>query len=85
MAIHRYGPTPSLSRGNKPTKLATQFYLFPILIMTHLTRSPESIKVLILDEELTWGEAYTGDTKPRFKRWKVLSLSELKQCLSTLR
>lgn len=53
--------------------------------MTHLTRSPESIKVLILDEELTWGEAYTGDTKPRFKRWKVLSISDLKQCLNNLR
>ena len=52
--------------------------------MSHFTPSPEHIKVLILDEELTWEEAYTGATKPRFKRWKVLTLSELKRCLKTL-
>ena len=36
------------------------------------------MKVLVLDEELTWTEAYTGATRPRFKRWKILPISQLK-------
>lgn len=41
----------------------------------------DQIKVLVLDEELTWTEAYTGATRPRFKRWKTLPLPQLKKCL----
>ena len=63
-------------------RAVTRFISFPFLIITHFTPSPENIKVLILDEELTWEEAYTGAKEPRFNRWKVLSLSELKKCLN---
>ncbi len=41
--------------------------------------SSNQMKVLVLDEELAWTEAYTGATRPRFKRWKVLPISQLKQ------
>jgi hypothetical protein len=48
--------------------------------MAHFTSIPNDPKVLILDEELTWGEAYTGERKPRFKRWKLVPLSQLQRC-----
>lgn len=49
--------------------------------MNHYNRRPQDIKLLILDEELTWEEAYTGARKPRFQRYKAIALPELKKCL----
>lgn len=46
--------------------------------MTNFTSNPNEPKVLVLDEELTWTEAYTGATVPRFKRYKLVPLSQLK-------
>lgn len=53
--------------------------------MTNFTTNPNEPKVLVLDEELTWTEAYTGATKPRFKRWKLVPLSLLQKCQNHMR
>lgn len=43
------------------------------------------MKILVLDEEPTWTEAYCrwmrGPPPPQRKRWKTITLSEFQQCL----
>ncbi len=48
--------------------------------MHQFTSKPNEPKVLVLDEELTWTEAYTGAHSPRFKRWKLVPLSQILRC-----
>ena len=53
--------------------------------MSQFTSHTNEPKVLILDEELTWTEAYTGATAPRFKRYKLVPYSQLHQCQNHIR
>jgi hypothetical protein len=48
--------------------------------MSNFTSYSNDPKVLVLDEALTWTEAYTGAHSPRFKRWKLVPLSQLLRC-----
>ena len=53
--------------------------------MTNFISNANEPKVLVLDEELTWTEAYTGAIRPRFKRWKLVPLSQLRSCQNRTR
>lgn len=65
-------------------------YLFsPHKTMPNSIAFSDHIKILVLDEEPTWTEAYIrwmgGSPLPSVPKWKVVPLSELKKCLQKIR
>ncbi|MBU1124115.1 hypothetical protein KJ652_06045 [Patescibacteria group bacterium] len=50
--------------------------------MSNYNSYDNKFEILVLDKELTWTDSYCGYTKPRFKRYKTLSLNELRKCLN---
>lgn len=51
--------------------------------MNNYTRFSGSTKILVLDTEPTWAESYCnwmgGPPPPQRKRWKAMTISELKR------
>lgn len=52
--------------------------------MPDYTPYDDKFEIVVLDKGLTWTDAYCGYSKPRFQRYKTLSLSELAKCLQAL-